>query len=131
MSNIQGTITQDESKEPEAKERLVEVKDVLKNSKTLKEQLKGVCVCYDKFIHVQDLKEDQKSLSLMKNFFLQIVNKSQGEIIKYKQAYEQQRERRKECEAKLQETANTMQKDARAHYEASEKIIEQTKAFSQ
>lgn len=37
----------------------------------------------------------------MKNFFLQIVNKSQGEIIKYKQAYEQQRERRRECESKL------------------------------
>jgi len=47
MSNIGHT-----NKEPEAKERLVEVKDVLKNSKTLKEQLKGVCVCYDKFIHV-------------------------------------------------------------------------------
>lgn len=48
----------------------------------------------------------------MKNFFLQIVNKSQGEIIKYKQAYEQQRERRKESEAKLNEAAEAMQKDA-------------------
>ena len=71
----------------------------------------------------------------MKNFFLQIVNKSQGEIIKYKQAYEQQRERRKECEAKLTEQADMMQKDSRKHYEASEKmqekLIEQTKAFSQ
>ena len=37
----------------------------------------------------------------MKNFFLQIVNKSQGEILKYKQAYEQQRQRRKDCEAKI------------------------------
>ena len=27
----------------DAKKRLVEVKDVLKNSKTLKQQLKGVC----------------------------------------------------------------------------------------
>ena len=37
----------------------------------------------------------------MKNFFLQIVNKSQGEILKYKEAYEQQREKRKELEAKV------------------------------
>ena len=59
----------------------------------------------------------------MKNFFLQIVNKSQGEIIKYKQAYEQQRERRKECEAKLTEQADMMQKDSRKHYEASEKML--------
>jgi hypothetical protein len=58
------------------KQRLTEVKDVLKNSKTLKEQLKGVCACYDDFVTVQGAKEDQKSLSLMKNFFLQIVNKS-------------------------------------------------------
>lgn len=36
MSNI-GQTLQNENKEPEAKERLVEVKDVLKNSKTLKE----------------------------------------------------------------------------------------------
>mgnify|MGYP006168418593 CR=1 FL=1 len=57
---------------------------MLKNSKTLKEQLKGVCACYDEFVAVQTSKEDQKSLSLMKNFFLQIVNKSQGEILKYK-----------------------------------------------
>ena len=60
----------------DAQTRLTQVKDVLKNSKTLKEQLKGVCVCYDTFTQVQTLKEDQKSLSLMKNFFLQIVNKS-------------------------------------------------------
>ena len=33
----------------DALSRLTEVKDVLKNSKTLKEQLKGVCVCYDTF----------------------------------------------------------------------------------
>jgi hypothetical protein len=33
----------------DAQSRLTEVKDVLKNSKTLKEQLKGVCVCYDTF----------------------------------------------------------------------------------
>ena len=66
------------------KQRLTEVKDVLKNSKTLKEQLKGVCASYDDFVAVQSSKEDQKSLSLMKNFFLQIVNKSQGEILKYK-----------------------------------------------
>ena len=52
------------------KQRLTEVKDVLKNSKTLKEQLKGVCACYDEFVAVQTSKEDQKSLSLMKNFFL-------------------------------------------------------------
>ena len=38
----------------------------------------------------------------MKNFFLQIVNKSQGEILKYKQAYESQRERRKDMEQKLE-----------------------------
>ena len=44
--------------------------------KTLKQQLKGVCSCYDQFIGVQIEKEDQKSMSLMKNFFLQIVNKS-------------------------------------------------------
>ena len=34
------------------KQRLTEVKDVLKNSKTLKEQLKGVCACYDDFVAV-------------------------------------------------------------------------------
>ena len=62
-----------------------------------------MCVCYDKFIQLNATKEDQKSMSLMKNFFLQIVNKSQGEILKYKQAYEQQRERRKQVEAKLTE----------------------------
>jgi hypothetical protein len=71
-----------------AKQRLMQVKDVLKNSQTLKEQLKGVCLCYDNYVSIQPNKEDQKALSLMKNFFLQIVNKSQGEIIKYKQAYE-------------------------------------------
>ena len=73
-----------QSRHDDAKKRLVEVKDVLKNSKTLKQQLKGVCSCYDQFISVQSEKEDQKSMSLMKNFFLQIVNKSQGEILKYK-----------------------------------------------
>ena len=57
-------------------------------------------------------KEDQKALSLMKNFFLQIVNKSQGEIIKYKQAYESQRERRKDLESKLSKTAETMTREA-------------------
>ena len=31
-------------------QRLSMVKDVLKNSKTLKEQLKGVCACYDEFV---------------------------------------------------------------------------------
>ena len=77
------------------------VKDVLKNSKTLKEQLKGVCSCYEEFVQVQQSKEDQKSMSLMKNFFLQIVNKSQGEILKYKQAYEQQREKRKELQEEV------------------------------
>ena len=49
-------------------------------------------------------------MSLMKNFFLQIVNKSQGEILKYKQAYESQRERRKACEAKLAERAEGIMK---------------------
>jgi len=53
-----------------AKSRLNKVKDVLKNSKTLKEQLKGVCVCYDGYVNIQQNKEDQKSMSLMKNFFL-------------------------------------------------------------
>lgn len=55
-------------------------------------------------------------MSLMKNFFLQIVNKSQGEIIKYKQAYETQRERRKEIEAKLTQTADEMQREAKVKY---------------
>lgn len=90
-----------ELKNEVAKQKLLQVKNVLKNSKTLKEQLKGVCSCYDEYVELQTFKEDQKALSLMKNFFLQIVNKSQGEIIKYKQAYEQQRERRKELETKL------------------------------
>lgn len=49
-------------------------------------------------------------MSLMKNFFLQIVNKSQGEILKYKQAYEQQRERRKAGEAKLNEKSAELEK---------------------
>ena len=55
---------------PESRVRLSAVKDVLKNSKTLKEQLKGVCVCYDSYVNVQSNKEDQKAMSLMKNFFL-------------------------------------------------------------
>lgn len=71
-------------KDDASKQRLLQVKDVLKNSQTLKEQLKGVCLCYDNYVGIQTQKEDQKALSLMKNFFLQIVNKSQGEIIKYK-----------------------------------------------
>ena len=54
----------------EAQYRLSQVKDVLKNSKTLKEQLKGVCNCYDEFVKIQCQKEDQKAMSLMKNFFL-------------------------------------------------------------
>jgi uncharacterized protein YbjQ (UPF0145 family) len=48
----------------------------------------------------------------MKNFFLQIVNKSQGEIIKYKQAYESQRERRKELEDKLNQAVEEIQEEA-------------------
>lgn len=111
-----------------AKQRLSEIKDVLKNSKTLKEQLKGVCVCYDGFVSAQEVKEDQKSLSLMKNFFLQIVNKSQGEIIKYKQAYEQQRERRKELESKLQKQEAITQQKLQAQ---NEKILELQKQIQQ
>ena len=34
------------------RDRLIRVKDVLKNSKTLKEQLKGVCQCYDTYVDV-------------------------------------------------------------------------------
>lgn len=53
--NVDKTMPTDESvmgapKNP--KQRLTEVKDVLKNSKTLKEQLKGVCACYDDFVQV-------------------------------------------------------------------------------
>lgn len=33
-------------------------------------------MCYDNYVNIQINKEDQKALSLMKNFFLQIVNKS-------------------------------------------------------
>ena len=58
----------------------------------------------------------------MKNFFLQIVNKSQGEIIKYKQAYEQQRERRKEIEAKLTQTADDMSRDAKQKFQQTEEV---------
>ena len=58
----------------------------------------------------------------MKNFFLQIVNKSQGEIIKYKQAYENQRERRKEMEAKLNKSAETMTREAQKNLEKQEII---------
>ena len=46
----------------------------------------------------------------MKNFFLQIVNKSQGEILKYKQAYESQRERRKALESKLADKTKELEK---------------------
>ena len=67
-------------------------------------------------------------MSLMKNFFLQIVNKSQGEIIKYKQAYETQRERRKEIESKLTQTADEIQREARKnlmeHEELNKKMNE-------
>lgn len=42
-------------------------------------------------------------MSLIKNFFLQIVNKSQSEILKYKDAYEQQRARRKQLESEIKE----------------------------
>ena len=49
-------------------------------------------------------------MSLMKNFFLQIVNKSQGEILKYKQAYESQRERRKALESKLADKTKELEK---------------------
>ena len=38
---------EDKTNAEHAKKRLAEVKDVLKNSKTLKQQLKGVCLCYD------------------------------------------------------------------------------------
>ena len=107
---------------PESRVRLSAVKDVLKNSKTLKEQLKGVCLCYDSYVNVQSNKEDQKAMSLMKNFFLQIVNKSQGEIIKYKQAYETQRERRKEIEAKLTQTADEIQREAKKNFLEHEEI---------
>lgn len=58
----------------------------------------------------------------MKNFFLQIVNKSQGEIIKYKQAYESQRERRKEMENKLNSTAESMTREAQKNLEKQEII---------
>jgi hypothetical protein len=88
----------------------------------LKEQLKGVCMCYDNYVSIQVNKEDQKALSLMKNFFLQIVNKSQGEIIKYKQAYESQRERRKEMESKLNKSAENMTREAQKNLEKQEII---------
>jgi len=84
MNNFNMMEYQNRADDEDAKDRLADIKNVLKNSKTLKEQLKGVCLCYDSFISAQEVKEDQKGLSLMKNFFLQIVNKSQGEIIKYK-----------------------------------------------
>lgn len=38
--------------ETESKNRLAQVKDVLKNSQTLKEQLKGVCLCYDNYVSI-------------------------------------------------------------------------------
>ena len=45
------------------------------------------------------------------------MNKSQGEIIKYKQAYEGQRERRKELEAKLTQTAEDASHEAIQKYQ--------------
>ena len=41
------------------------------------------------------------------------MNKSQGEIIKYKQAYENQRERRKEAESKLAKNIDEMKIEAK------------------
>lgn len=79
-------------------------------------------MCYDNYVSIQVNKEDQKALSLMKNFFLQIVNKSQGEIIKYKQAYESQRERRKEMESKLNKSAENMTREAQKNLEKQEII---------
>lgn len=123
------------SSEPESQQRLSQVKDVLKNSKTLKEQLKGVCTCYDEFVSVQKTKEDQKSMSLMKNFFLQIVNKSQGEILKYKQAYEQQREKRKEMETKIVQQQEEIQKLVQKNFLETQKsqkeFNEREKKFQQ
>ena len=51
-ASLKGHISMAEipSSEPESQKRLSQVKDVLKNSKTLKEQLKGVCSCYDEFV---------------------------------------------------------------------------------
>jgi hypothetical protein len=45
-------------KDEASKQRLLQVKDVLKNSQTLKEQLKGVCQCYDNYVGIQPQKED-------------------------------------------------------------------------
>lgn len=61
-------------------------------------------------------------MSLMKNFFLQIVNKSQGEILKYKQAYESQRERRKACEAKLAERSESIEKYQEKNFQETQKM---------
>ena len=61
-------------------------------------------------------------MSLMKNFFLQIVNKSQGEILKYKQAYESQRERRKACEAKLAERSDNIEKFQEKNFQETQKM---------
>lgn len=61
-------------------------------------------------------------MSLMKNFFLQIVNKSQGEILKYKQAYESQRERRKACEAKLAEKTDGIEKYQEKNFQETQKL---------
>jgi hypothetical protein len=59
-----------EYRESKEAELLHKVKHVLKNSQTLKEQLKGVCECYDDFTEAQPTRESYKTLSLMKNFFL-------------------------------------------------------------
>ena len=70
MNNFNLIDYRNKEDDDEAKSRLTQIKNVLKNSKTLKEQLKGVCISYDSFIAAQPIKEDQKGLSLMKNFFL-------------------------------------------------------------
>ena len=50
------------------------------------------------------------------------MNKSQGEIIKYKQAYESQRERRKEMECKLTQTADEIQREAKKNFLEHEEL---------
>ena len=74
-------------------------------------------------------------MSLMKNFFLQIVNKSQGEILKYKQAYEQQRERRKAGEVKLNEKSAELEKFQERNFADTQKLSklfnEKEKSYNQ
>lgn len=50
--SLNGHISMAEIPGSDPEQRLSQVKDVLKNSKTLKEQLKGVCTCYDDFVQV-------------------------------------------------------------------------------